>query len=334
MLGGAFLLHNYWAFAIGSVGGRLLSVAFSYWLNSYRPRLSLSRFRELWNFSAWMLAVSLGEQMNARFEEFVVGWLFGTRAMGLYNVALDLAYSPTDELVQPLNRSLFNVYAKIHHDKAQLAAHYRSVLSGIATVCFSTAIGVSLVAPDFVAVVLGPQWAAAVPLIVCLALGQALDPALTSMTAVLNVTGASRRSTALTWTRTSLVVPFAVLFGYVWGIEGIAWARVAVIFLMLPVFLLGICATIPIGYREVLAQFWRPALSSACMAIIVIGLSPYFSGLPPMAALALRAVAGAAVFIMVSVLLWRLAGQPEGIEATWLALCRNKVRNIRASAIP
>src|SRR5205085_1965039 len=220
--------------------------------------------------------------------------------------ALDLAYSPTDELVQPVTRNLFTVYAKIHDDGAQIAAHYRSVLSGIATVCFSTAVGVSLVAPDFVAVVLGPQWAAAVPLIVCLALGQALDPVLTSMAAVLNVTGAARRSTALSWTRTSLIVPLAIMFGYAWGLEGIAWARVAVILLMMPIFLWGLCATIPIGYGEVLAQFWRPALSSACMAVIVIGLSPYFSGLPPAADLALRAVAGAAVFIMVSMLLWRL----------------------------
>ena len=74
----------------------------------------------------------------------------------------------------------------------------------------------------------------------------------------------------------------------------VAWARVAVILLMMPIFIWGLCATVPIGYGEVLAQFWRPALSSACMAIIVIGLSPYFSSLPPVADLALRTVAGAA----------------------------------------
>src|SRR5207244_857439 len=106
-------------------------------------------------------------------------------------------------------RNLYAIYAKIYQDKAQLAAHYRLVLSGIATVCFSTAIGVALVARDLVAVVLGEHWIEAAPLIACLALGQALDPVLSSVDVVLNVTGAVRRSAALSWLRVSLIVPFA-----------------------------------------------------------------------------------------------------------------------------
>src|SRR5436305_10405861 len=91
LLVSAYFLQNYWAFGIGLVAGRMLSVAFSYWIHPFRPRFSLSRFRELWNYSWLMLLVSMADQMTGRFEELVVGRLFGTKAMGFYNVALDVA---------------------------------------------------------------------------------------------------------------------------------------------------------------------------------------------------------------------------------------------------
>src|SRR5262249_1315036 len=91
LLCGAFIFENYWAFPVGLVVGRALSVAFSFWLHPYRPRLSLSKIGELWNYSLWMVVVSLGESFASRIDEIFVGRFFGTREMGLYNVGLDLA---------------------------------------------------------------------------------------------------------------------------------------------------------------------------------------------------------------------------------------------------
>ena len=311
----AYLLQSYWAFGVGLVVGRALSVVFSYWLHPFRPRLSLSKIHELWNYSWWMLLVSVADQMTNRFEEFVVGRLFGTAAMGLYNVALDIAYAPTDELLLPLNRNLFAVYAKMRHEVTRIAVHYRHVLSATATVSFATGIGVALVARDLVALVLGDQWLATVPLIQCLALGQAVDPILGSIGVVLNVTGAERRSVGLSWTRAALLIPLALLAGEVWGLEGVAWARLSVILLVAPLFIRALCLTIGIRYKQVFEQLWRPALASICMAAAITGLRADFLGLPTAAVeLLMRVLTGASVFVAVLVLAWLLAGRPEGIE--------------------
>ncbi len=318
LLVSAYFIRNYLAFGIGFVGGQILSVAFSYLIHPFRPRLSLSRFHELWNYSWWMLLISVADQVSGRFEEFVAGRLFGTRALGLYNVALDVAYAPTDELILPLNRNLFAVYSRIRHDLKQISAHYRQVLSATATVSIATGLGVSLVARDLVDLIFGERWLLTVPLIQCLALGQAIDPILASIVVVFNVTGAERRSVALNWTRVVLVVPFAVVFGELWGIEGIAVARLLVILLVAPLFFRGLCLTIGIGYREIFGLLWRPALAGICMAATLIGRRADFIDLPPAVELLTRMLMGASVFIGVLTLSWFVVGRPEGFERVFV----------------
>jgi len=233
--------------------------------------------------------------------------------MGLYNVGLDLASSPTDELVSPLNRSLFAVYARLRHDLKHLATHYERVLSAVITVSCSTAIGVALVSQDLVMVVLGDKWVEAAPLIAWLAWGHAIEPVLASMGVVLNVTGHVKRSAHLTWLRVLLMAPAFAIAGSSFGVEMVAAARVVIIVVMAPLTVYSLCQVLPLNYREVLALFWRPALASLGMVLVVVWLRPYFG---PFAAvrLALSVVTGAVAFSSVQLLLWWLVGCPDGIE--------------------
>ncbi len=328
----AFVLRTYWAFAIGLVGGRLLSVMFSYWIHPYRPRFSISKLDELWNYSLWMVTVSFADQLTPRIDEVAVGRIFGTQSMGLYNVALDLAYSPTDELLAPVNRNLFAIYARFHKDLRQLAKHYTQILSGVATVSFATAIGVSVVAKDMVAVVLGDKWASAAPLIACLAIGQACDTLLSSMLVVFNVTGNVKRSALLTWIRLLLMTPVAFALGMNWDTQAIAWGRVAVILVMLPIFAHSLSKTIPISYSSIGGQLWRPAVASLIMAVVVLWVRANIDFIPPIE-LTLCIMVGATSYSLGLAAIWWASGRPDGFERVVLTRLRSKARSrLRAAS--
>src|SRR5262249_8877912 len=109
----ALVLRNYWALAAGIVAGRALGVLLSDGMHPYRPRPSLAKAREMWSFSLWILLFNMGEFLNSKTDEFVVGGIAGTATMGHYNVAADVATAPTVELILPTERALFPVFATI-----------------------------------------------------------------------------------------------------------------------------------------------------------------------------------------------------------------------------
>ena len=62
----AFILRNYWALAVGIVFASFAGVLLSYRMHPYRPRFSLTRAREIWSFSQWMLAWRVGNFLNQK----------------------------------------------------------------------------------------------------------------------------------------------------------------------------------------------------------------------------------------------------------------------------
>src|SRR3546814_2470312 len=56
------------ALIIGTLAGKALRVVLSYVMHSFRPRLSLAAWREIMNFSKWMLVTGIASFAN-RSEE-------------------------------------------------------------------------------------------------------------------------------------------------------------------------------------------------------------------------------------------------------------------------
>ena len=87
----ALLLRSYWALAIGNVCGEVFNVWLSYRMHPYRPKLRLTKLREIWSYSIWMQFANIGIFFGDQADQLIVGGLAGSPAMGAYNVAADLA---------------------------------------------------------------------------------------------------------------------------------------------------------------------------------------------------------------------------------------------------
>jgi O-antigen/teichoic acid export membrane protein len=240
--------------------------------------------------------------------------------MGLYNVSADTATAPTVEVVLPVTRALFPVFARISADAAAVRAAFLDVFAVACMVSVATGAGMALVARDFVAVALGPHWVAAVPLVRVLAIGGGLYGIMQASVPVLSATGHARLSAMLTTTRAVLLVPGLVAAGLLGDIGTVALTRVAITLVFIPGMLLAITRVLPVTLADLLAREWRPVVAAVPMAA---GVAVAQAWLPDIAwpRLLLAVTTGAAIYPATLLLLWTLAGAPDGPEASawrWL----------------
>lgn len=316
----AFLLRNYWALIAGTLAQAVLGVMVSYVFIPYRPRLTLSKARELWSFSIWSLGTSIGAYCADRADHVVVAGALGSEAMGTYTVGAELAALPTEELVVPPVRALYAVYSRVAHDPAAMRAHYLTALSFIAMVACATATGVALVAEDLVTVVLGPRWSAAAPILPWIALATGMMGVARSANSVLLAAGHARANALRAAAFAVLLLPVA-LAGANWrGLEGVAIARFTVTLVFVPVMFALLVRLLNVPILAILRTIWRPLGAAAGMAMTVTAIHPYLPSVPWIRLLGDAAV-GAAAYASVLVTLWLCAGRPPGAERailTWL----------------
>ncbi|NJM92554.1 MAG: oligosaccharide flippase family protein [Rhodospirillaceae bacterium] len=199
--------------------------ALSYVLHPFRPRLDLSRVGEMWAFSFWSLMHTIFEYLADQIDTLIVGRFKSTREVGLYNVAHDVAASPLVELSQPMSRVLMPAYVKIMDDRDELSRIFAKVFSGVALLAFSVGAGVTLIAHDAVAVILGAQWAECAPLMQILAPASAMFAMSFPIYALLTVAAAA--FAALLLRVSAADVGTAVLAALALGALGEKTARVA-----------------------------------------------------------------------------------------------------------
>jgi len=94
----AFALRNYWALMAGIAATRLSMTALSYAMSPYRPRLTLEGWRDLFDFSKWLLVANIEWVVDSYAMTFLTGRVAGPAAIGLYQVANRVASLPASEV--------------------------------------------------------------------------------------------------------------------------------------------------------------------------------------------------------------------------------------------
>lgn len=322
IVGAAFWLRNYWALVIGMASSSLINVTLSYVMHPYRPRLCLKRFDELWGFSQWLILSRVGSFLNRKTDEFIVGRLIGTTAMGGYHVASELATMPNTELVMPLRRAMFPTLAKVATNREEMEKLFFLSFSTIAVLCCSVGFGLMAIATEIVPLVLGDKWNSAVGPMRWLALYGAFSSLILTLEMPLWVTGQTRLSAAQTWLELALLIPVAYFAASTNGTEGAAQARVFVSVLILPVMMVFVAKACSIRLATLFGAIWRPLTAGVVMCGVLSLITTTLVG-SIVILLAVKVLVGMALFPLVTLLLWFVSGRREGIETeVWSALTR------------
>lgn len=265
---------GYWALVIGVLAGRVVSTGVAIVWRPHRlawPR----RFHTIsgavqfgWHIVVTRVAWYL--YSNADFA--IVGRLLGKVALGAYTVGWTIASIPVDRVTAFLGNVTGPVFAAVQDDHAALRRYLRLLTEGVALITFPAAVGLALVADEFVLVVLGQHWQPAILPLRLLALSAASRSVSPLLPQIAVSTGHTKRNMQLTIVAT-ILLPGLFYLGTHWGTAGVAFAwLVGHPLLVMPLFLTYALYLIRMRLVEYLKAV-RPAVEmTAVMALVVLGV--------------------------------------------------------------
>jgi len=320
----AYFVRNYWALVMGMVASQITFLLYSQFSQPYRPKLDLSRFSDLFNFSRWMVANNILHFLTDKGPDVVLGRLSAVGDVGILRMAMKLAYLPSTEIMAPINRALFPGFSTIAGDVDRLKRMVTKVMGMTVLLSVPSALGLLAVAEPLVRVVFGDKWLDAAPVISILgfvgllsALGGLFEP-------VLLARGKPQIIVYQKLMYVILLIPTAIYFVSSYGVVGVAIALAAGSVVTRPFVMYMSAREIGFGFGRFLSVIWRPLSASLVMAyaIHIAKQSPLLSVIGPLGELGLLVGIGGLVYSLGLLTLWLIAGRPDGAERLLLSKVR------------
>jgi len=151
----------------------------------------------------------------------LIGRVIGPSALGVYALSYNLMLSPLSRIAWPIQEVLFPAFARIQDDVGKMTNVWLRVNRVVGALTIPAMAGLACVAPDFVPLVLGAKWDAAVPVIQVLAWVGLLQSLQSLNSSILQARDRTR--TLFSYSIVALVASLAGFIGGLhWGVVGVA----------------------------------------------------------------------------------------------------------------
>lgn len=263
-------------------------------------RFSWRPIREMYSYSSRILGTDLINIIYANVPQFVIGHIHkGT--LGNYDMARKLKDLPVTSTLNSMQAVTFPALSNLKDDDAKFVLSVGKVVSSIVFIMFPMMAGLIVVAPDFFALFLKPQWQGAVPFFRILCLTGFLVPVTVISYNIMKsrsdgkaVVRAEMVKKALATVVLAATIPF--------GAIPIAWGQVAIALTdMLVSFTVGRRYS-GYGMGRLLRDVMPALLVTLAMAGAVYGVGFLVGGLALWLRLTVKVVIGVAVYLGLSAL--------------------------------
>jgi O-antigen/teichoic acid export membrane protein len=216
------------AIVAGSLG-RALTVAGTLVLASDRrewlcwTRIRLRVVGDVFRFGLPLSVSGLSETLTGNADNLVVSSLFGPRVLGQYNLAYNLAQTPSGLVVEQGGDVLFPSLARLEDERRRIGLPRASAL--LALILYPLAVGLAVIAPTAVRGVLDPRWSDVAPMLAVLALVALPRPLTWALDAYMQVRKHNKALMAVRMFRTVAVLGLVFTIGRL----GPLWACGAVV---------------------------------------------------------------------------------------------------------
>ncbi|MBO9622302.1 MAG: lipopolysaccharide biosynthesis protein [Sphingomonas sp.] len=261
-----------------------------------RPSFDFRGAGDMARYGVVMATGQLFWFLQSQADVFIAGRQFEPHLLGIYTTSLFLTQIFVSKFVPPLNEVAFSAYARLKDDRAAVGTAFVKSARLIMTAAMPFYLGLAVTAEPLVAVVLGPKWAEAAPVVQWLALAM---PMMTLQTLYSPASDACGRPgiSAQNGAAGALLLPIAFLIGVRWGVMGLVAAWFAAYPLYLGISTWRTLPVIGVRLRDLAAAIAPALLASAAMALGVALLDRLLPALPSAARLALLASTGAALYV-------------------------------------
>lgn len=266
----AWLGFGYWTLVIGAIISQTYGTASTLVLRRHGfARPSQEGTRGVLKFSGHILIGRLAWYSYSNSDFAVAGRVLGKAALGAYSFAWQFAGIPIDKITSMVTRVTPAYFSAAQDDNATIRKILLNVTEGIAFLTLPATVGISLVAREFVPLVLGPTWTATIAPLQVLCVYASYRSLVTLLPQILNVKGDAR------WTMwlgvvTAAVLPVSFFFASHYGPVGIAWMWI----LIYPIFTIPLYrrtfAKIDMPFGDYFAVLWPSIRGTLLMAVAVM----------------------------------------------------------------
>jgi lipopolysaccharide exporter len=300
---------------VGNPISQIVLIPVSYAMAPYRPRIKLDHWREFINFSKWLLFGNICSLLDGQLMNIVIGRLEGMSAVGLYQLAYQIAALPVSEIAAPLRGPAYAGFARLQGKPPAMRWQFRATLEMQWMVILPLSVGIALTAHEITSLFLGAHWVGLTPIMPLVA-GAALLDALGHFTHGLQIVLNSQRRMVLVWFATILVrVPLVALGTAQYGLVGAMVALVGTGLVNALVWLSQAGSLIGLSLPNCLAPLWRSSTAAAAMTGVVLFVPAHWFAnsalLQDGFSLLIKAGAGAATYCGALAALWWLSGMPD-----------------------
>lgn len=284
-----------WAIILQQLAVACISTVLLWRFSRWRPRLlfSLASLRKVGGYGANVLGTRLLFYANRNIDNLLVGRFIGAAALGAYSLAYNVMLYPFSQIASPIQEVLFPAFSRMQDDRRRIADVWIAANRLVGAISIPALVGLMLVAPEFVHVVLGPKWHAAVPVIRILSWVGLLQSLQRLNSSVLQALDRTR-----VLLRYSIVVLVASVCGFVgglhWGIVGVSAGYAVTSSVLEPYYTVLTSRAMGISPLELVRALRGVVEATAIMAVAVelLHLLLVAGGVGPTARLLLEITAG------------------------------------------
>lgn len=200
------------------------------------PNLRFGHLREIAGFSVRAFAAGvLMDSVSRNIDNLLVGRFQGSEALAFYGLAYRLLLLPVQLAITTVGSVLFPLFSRLSANRPALAKETARTTRALAVLALPAMALLAAAAPQLVAIIFGPEWHPAIPIVQALAIAGAIQAVYhPSTTPILLGLGHAKLNLRYAWLST-VVSTVGIVSGLPFGPFGVAVGYTAATTLMIPV---------------------------------------------------------------------------------------------------
>lgn len=217
---------SYWSLVFQSVSNTLIGLMFIWISSKWIPKkiFSFDSIKELSKFSISLFSINSLGYVTKNLDNFLVGKFIGKAQLGLYSKSFSFITIPNKTITQTLVKFFFPYFSRIQDDEKKIGELYLEIQSVVFFIMLPILSIVSTSSDEFTIVIFGAKWLGLSPLIKIFCY--------MSMASILNRVASSifmsKGRSRLIWQMGgihSFIIIMLIVFGFYWGLIGVAILR-------------------------------------------------------------------------------------------------------------
>jgi PST family polysaccharide transporter len=301
----AMMGFGVWSLAIGQVAGEACATLLLWIVSPWRPRRNWPRkhLRPMLGYGSQIMMVNGLGTLVADADYLVIGRMLGETSLGLYTLAYRIPELAVKNLAYAVSAVAFPVTSRLQSDMGAMRETYLRMQHYMLLLLAPLGFGLAAATPTLVHLLLGPEWAAAIAPMCILSVYMVLGAISHWPGVIYKAVGRPGVLNAVSAAKLAILIP-ALILGALWGgIEGVAWAQLAVAALGIAIDIAVVARMAGVNPFDNLRAIAPSMIAALGMAWVMHGIFALDGSQSSLSTLLFAALTGAIIY---TALIWLL----------------------------